>query len=281
MKTIGLISRSPTPELHSKLDALGEVMGARFIAPDRTAGQSIDAWLHLDATEASVEDAKTRGVPSFLVVSPEHNVPCGASQRVEFVSSRPAPFPFAGRSVECPEAADLAALPGWAGGFRPIALKDGMPLWGVKAADDGSDIWICSAPIAPLTGGETLFDHFSAERCVALLPLLCFLRQITGSDSWQRPALQACFMFDDPNLHSLRYGYIDFPELAAHAREHRYHVASATIPIDAWFVHSPASRLFRGTQTSYRCWYTGTIMSTRSSVAAPRRRSVKTRSDRR
>lgn len=245
MKTIGLISRSPAPQLDSQLTVIGEAMGVRFVQPGSSSGETIDAWLHLDATEASLAEAAGKDAPAFLVLSRELGVSCGASDRVAISASRPAPFPFAGRTLQCGEVAALQALPAWASALQPVGSKEGLPFWSVKPAATHPGIWLTSAPLEPLKDGDSLFDHFNADRLVALLPLLCFLREVTGAGEWQTPGLHACFQFDDPNLHSVRYGYIDFPELAAHARQHRYHVSSATIPIDAWFVHSPAARLFR------------------------------------
>ncbi len=52
-------------------------------------------------------------------------------------------------------------------------------------------------------------------------------------------------MIDDPNLHWRTYGALDFAALASHATHAGYHVAMATIPLDAWWVYPAAARLFR------------------------------------
>jgi hypothetical protein len=77
------------------------------------------------------------------------------------------------------------------------------------------------------------------------IPLVHFLRDITDYSEWKRPPLRATFVIDDPNLHWPTYGFISFAALARHAREHGYHVAFATIPLDAWFTHKRTARLFR------------------------------------
>ncbi len=46
-----------------------------------------------------------------------------------------------------------------------------------------------------------------------LLPLVEWLRWIAGWHEWTQPPLRACFMFDDPNLHSTRYGFVKFRTL--------------------------------------------------------------------
>ncbi len=44
----------------------------------------------------------------------------------------------------------------------------------------------------------------------------------------------ASFLLDDPNLHWPSYGHVRFRELAQDAKRHGYHVAMATVPLDAW-----------------------------------------------
>ena len=78
-----------------------------------------------------------------------------------------------------------------------------------------------------------------------MLPLILFLRTLTEDQRWEQPPLQACFMFDDPNLHWRTYGFVDFAQIAAHAQMHNYHVCFATIPLDTWFVHKPTALLFQ------------------------------------
>src|SRR5207237_9240552 len=45
--------------------------------------------------------------------------------------------------------------------------------------------------------------------------------------------------------HWKSYGYVRFGEVARHAGEHNYHASFATVPFDAWYVHSPTASLFR------------------------------------
>src|SRR3712207_7699471 len=53
---------------------------------------------------------------------------------------------------------------------------------------------------------------------------------VTG---WTPAPLRAAIMFDDPNLHWKSYGYIIYPELVEHAKEHNYHAVFATVPLDS------------------------------------------------
>src|SRR5687767_15441203 len=89
-------------------------------------------------------------------------------------------------------------------------------------------------PVPELTEGEAVFTHFSGPRIACLLPLVLFLRTLIESPCWERPPLQAAFMFDDPNLHWTSYGFIDYADMVRHAAAGNYHVSMATIPLDGW-----------------------------------------------
>lgn len=122
----------------------------------------------------------------------------------------------------------------------------------VLASRDAEALWTRCGPaqtaaLAPLelASGEPLRDRLHPGRWLALLPLVQFLREVSRDVAWTPPPPRATFLFDDPNLHWTSYGFLRFAELAAAAREHRYHVAFATVPIDAWFAHPTAARTFR------------------------------------
>ncbi len=88
--------------------------------------------------------------------------------------------------------------------------------------------WLNAKRFVQGTAGDRIFMRF-------LVP---------GKQDGRPPPLRACFMFDDPNLHWMSYGCIDYRKLAAHALEHNYHVTFATIPLDAWLVHPATARFF-------------------------------------
>ena len=52
-------------------------------------------------------------------------------------------------------------------------------------------------------------------------------------------------MFDDPNLHWRTYGFMDLSKLARHARDFSYHVALATVPLDAWYANRSVTELVK------------------------------------
>ncbi len=102
---------------------------------------------------------------------------------------------------------------------------------------------LVSAAPAELEPGEGLRERLAPGRCLAMLALANFLRRLTADS--QAPPLEAAFVLDDPNLHWPSYGHVRYGELARHAEAHGYHVSIAMSPLDAWFAHPRAVRVFR------------------------------------
>jgi hypothetical protein len=125
-----------------------------------------------------------------------------------------------------------------------LATSGGSPVWTTFHQQEHRTDFALEA-LPELQPHQLLFDHLQSSQWTGLLPLIAFLRRITQDKAWVSPPLRACFMFDDPNLHWPTYGFLDYAVLAHHAKRYNYHVAIATIPLDAWFVHSGVARLFR------------------------------------
>jgi len=124
----------------------------------------------------------------------------------------------------------------------------------VLASCGGSPVWVrrssalvelVATGLDELADGEILRDRLCPGRFLGLLALAHFLRRLTGESASTRPPLRAAFLFDDPNLHWTSYGHMHFGQLAAHAAEHGYHASIAMIPLDGFFTHPVAARLFR------------------------------------
>jgi hypothetical protein len=129
-------------------------------------------------------------------------------------------------------------------GDTMLASSDGVPLW-IKRTCGDSAMDLVALPIPQLAAGERPFNYLNGDHFIQLLPLLHFLRGTTSAMGLERPPLRACFMFDDPNLHWKSYGFIPFLELARLAAKHRFHVAFATVPLDAWLFNRTAVQCFR------------------------------------
>ena len=135
-----------------------------------------------------------------------------------------------------------------AGGLKGLSVEGGT----VLASCGNEVLWTtCEAVdrvvLAPdeLEPNESLRDALVPGRWLSLLPLVHFLREVTSEVGWNLPPTRAAFIVDDPNLHWWSYGFIDFREVAADAENEGYHVAVATIPLDAWLVHPGVADLFR------------------------------------
>ena len=85
----------------------------------------------------------------------------------------------------------------------------------------------------------------SRARALAAVALIHFLRAVSAPAGWRPPPLRATMHFDDPNLRWRSYGFINYGELLEHADAHGYHVAMATIPLDAGRPSRAAAALFR------------------------------------
>jgi hypothetical protein len=127
---------------------------------------------------------------------------------------------------------------------RILAESERGPFW-IRRDADGVDVEVTAAVVPELSPDEVLRDRLSPARCMATLPLFHFLRDLTREVDWQPPPLRACFIIDDPNLHTMSYGFIRFQSLAKHAATHNYHVSSAMIPLDGWYVNGRAAQFFR------------------------------------
>ena len=126
-------------------------------------------------------------------------------------------------------------------GDELVASKGSDPLWTQRGDGITSTDFVADAPLE-LCDGEYLYQHFQWDNWVRLLPLLQFVREISG---WQFGPPRATLMFDDPNIRWKSYGYIHYEQLLRHAQRHNHHACFATIPMDAWFVHQKTAALFR------------------------------------
>lgn len=125
-----------------------------------------------------------------------------------------------------------------------VATAGDSTVWVIRERD-GARYHVAAVEPGPLPDSEVLWRSFNRGRFLGLLPLLHYLRDVTASLEWKPPPLRACIVVDDPNLHGLSFGYVDFRRLADHAEKHDYHVSFATVPIDGWRCSGGARKLFR------------------------------------
>jgi hypothetical protein len=111
-----------------------------------------------------------------------------------------------------------------------LATRNGKPFWWGRE-ENGSRIDIVSNSPAELGATESLRERCGKDGST-LIPLIQFLRDVTGYSEWHRPPLRASFLIDDPNLHRPTYGFVKFAELARYGYDQACHFAFATIPLE-------------------------------------------------
>ncbi len=137
---------------------------------------------------------------------------------------------------------------------RPVPLKpneceevlasvDGQPVW-TRRASGNVNHYRTTLKLPLLASDKVWSEGFHGGRFLELLPLIVWLREIVGEAQFASPQPRACFIIDDPNLHSDRYGFVDYQAIAKHARENNYHVSFATIPLDGWYASRAAVDVF-------------------------------------
>jgi hypothetical protein len=162
------------------------------------------------------------------------------SMRVKLADEPRLARPLRGQTIhEGATPGELAIPP--RGGVE-LASVQGRPVWWQLEA--GSATLEASAyPLPELQDGQALREHLRAGSFMGLLPLVHFLIEVLGADGWRPPPLRASFVVDDPNLHWPSYGFLNYSELIAHAKQHGYHMGFATVPLDGWFVNRRAASL--------------------------------------
>jgi hypothetical protein len=222
--------------------AVAELQGVRVepVLDLRNAG--VDALILIDPSMSLVEEAVQIGVRVCAFFGATNGHELNANSAIRFGSSAFLDSILRGQQLRDCLVPTVLPVPGDAGEI--LAMKGCDPVWMRVQLSGGTADLVGYCP-PELTPHEYLFQHFKADHFMCLLPLIHFVREVAGQQSWQRPSPRACLMFDDPNLHWPSFGYIDYRSVIASARAYNYHVAFATIPLDCWLVHKQAARLFR------------------------------------
>jgi hypothetical protein len=236
-KVVGVFPHQAKKSRQRLFEALEHVFPVRF--EERADGQ----WAGLCGALVFGAENRAQAAPCPVFLMPDRAEAGGRAREIEFSSEPVLDKRLRGRRLAESSALDMSTaqfLPGDA----VLASAGGAPVW-VRRAHGGR--WYDVAVTAPseLVGDETLRETLVPGRWLATLPVIHFLREIAGDDAWAGPAPRAAFVFDDPNLHTTRYGHIKFKELVSHARRHGYHAVFASIPLDYRFASPRAAELFR------------------------------------
>jgi hypothetical protein len=231
---------APPAELDRRsrlFEALSRVLPVVFEARDPLELRDLDAAIIFESG-AAVQ--RPPGLP-LLVVARGYAVGAAGSASVALTES--APSPLKGRRLDDSDAAEAIPLE-IAPKETVVALSAAGPLWTRTTSTDGVVVDRVAIPPPALDERGELREHLRAGRFLALLPLVDFLRRAAPGGVEAR-LLRAAIVFDDPNLHAMSYGHIDFRDLVADARANGYHVVLATIPLDLRFASRKAAALVR------------------------------------
>jgi hypothetical protein len=234
---------TPAEQLESRprlFAALEAALPVRFEGREVSALDGLDALLLLSSADAA--PTPPAGLPSLTLAAPE---PCDPGKALDNVCTAEKGLDSRLRGATLPDkwigtASQQAAVNLGTDGATVLATCNGTPTWARCGANETA--LLIPAELSPR---EALRERLCDGRSTALLPLLHFLRAQTEVIRWRPPAARASLLFDDPNLHWPSYGFVKLAELGAHALEHDYHVALATVPLDAWFAHPAALRALR------------------------------------
>jgi len=222
------------PEAHASrarlLSALGEALGVRIVPAGARTSAAASAAIVFG-------DRRRDAGPPTIVVPAEAPQFGPHSAEVDFAADSGIDRSLRSASLSH-RSAPLEALPD-PGGGDVVAHMGRTPVW----VREGN-VERVAVGVAELGESELLRDRLSLGGFLPLVPIVDFLRR-SAPDSFAPPPLRAAFVFDDPNLHAMSYGYLDYDRLAADARRVGYHVAFATIPLDTWHASRAAVRLFR------------------------------------
>ena len=228
----------PPEELHKRgllFAGLTELFPIAFKPFLPGISSEVDACVFLGRSDSIAESL---GVPCYVYEKlPIRTV--SATNKVTFASTTQLHKAIRGQTLVESSSRELRCCSAKDGDTIYATVEDN-PVWTVRGV-----IHHVSVDLPHLAENDLLHPHFLTDRWLGLLPFIHFLRHVTADVDWQLPALTACFVIDDPNLHALTYGDLDFRRVAQAARSGNYHVAIATVPMDAWYVNQNVARLFK------------------------------------
>jgi len=241
-KLVGIFPRSRFHSERRLLASLMQLYPVDFSPEGEVGFDQMDAAVFFSDENLLSSRAFEQGVSSFVFRRSSKTIGLEANASVSFSDHHIIHPAFRNARITLGSANQAAEL-NPAEGDSTVALCDSLRLWLFRS--NGSAELHTVATELP-TVESLLWEYLRPDGWLAPLPLLHFLRRVTADIGWSPAPQRACFMFDDPNLHTARYGYLDYASLAAHARVHNYHVAIATVPLDAWYAGRRAVDVFHG-----------------------------------
>jgi hypothetical protein len=224
--------------------ALEDLVPVRFRnATEPVECGTADGVIILSGDERVLKTAVAAGRKCFVVCNGTSVAIDKSDARIKFTSSLMLDRRLRCREIRHNKTCELRKM-ALQTGDEIIARYNDHPIW-IKRVHGDLPLDLVAAPLPALNPGEYPFDYLNGDNYIQLLPLLHFLREITADITWTRPPLKACLIFDDPNLHWKSYGFLRYNDVVKKAKAHGFHVAFATIPLDAWLAHRGTAQLFK------------------------------------
>lgn len=253
---ISIIQREARAQLAPLLAVLKKTFHVEWnLCRDASALGSEDVVIAMDAGAGLLDTLVTREKSALIFSAQAQWNEAREIKRFEVVQGPEAPVGMSG-----------AWLPGLAktrvGNWnqeycRQIVARDGSgPFW-LRNRQRGVRVDVANVGF----NDEVTYGVFTPamwhEQVLPLIIFIDFVREVTGDSEWTHPAPSASVIFDDPNLHRMRYGFLDYVELLESMRRTNYHVSIATIPIDSWYVSERVAAFFREHTREYSFVYHG------------------------
>jgi hypothetical protein len=238
--SVGVSPASEFDRQRRLLDALERLFPVTFSAAAELAGA--EAVLLLDATRESARKVAQTGIPCYAVVTTSAS---NAAATVEFAQNPELEDYLRGLTLTDLERCAVSSLSAVIG-ETIMATKGGQPFWVHQPAQgQAGAVDLVGLNLPVLAANEYLAASFYREKFLRLLPLIHWLKRITNGIGFEAAPRRACLVFDDPSLPKPTYGCLNFPVLAAHAKEWNYHAVVATVPLSSQRVSRENARLFR------------------------------------
>jgi hypothetical protein len=240
-----IVAVFPSPEFEMRRRLFGAfeaLYGLRFIGIEAEQLPAMEIAI-IFASELPTVPPANGCEANWLVYLGNNIAPADKKSSVAFANVEQIDWRLRGRSMsesKIFQFQSIAALPT----DVVMATRDLEVLW-IRRRRNGLSVDLVGTGLEELGPNEVLRNQLKPGKFFPALVLTHFLRDAFGESIWTPPPPRAGYIIDDPNLHATTYGYIDFGELARHAKKHNYHIAMAMIPLDGWFTSRSAAQIFK------------------------------------
>jgi hypothetical protein len=241
--TIGVKGHGLALSSNSLFSALTSLFPVNFRQWTNGNNAGMDALILAGYDPREIHSAAATGLPVFAVPAPQATPAPVRNVEIHFQQSSTLDPSLRGYCFKQRAFATATALPR-IDGDDVLATQDGEPGW-LQRCIEGAYVSMSTWALPSFQSGDHIYGRFQANQFLPLLPLLQFLRNLTCLADWQSPPTTACLVVDDPNLHSETYGHLDFRRLVADAREQKFYVSIATVPLDNWWISRQTREILR------------------------------------